>query len=318
MIVRAEEVVQAAYNLLLNREPEPAGLKHWSGALASGLSRMEFVRAVMASAEFREQLTAIDPLTKYRDVDLLIPIDGRHFRVPASDLSLVPHLLAHRSWEPHITSYLRRELRPADVVVDAGANLGYFTVMCAPLVARVVAFEPVATNHRYCAANVALGAFDNVEVLRCGLWSDNTTLYVKSEAASVMTAAITHEDNAAALEPIRAVSLDAMIASAELALPRLDVVKMDVEGAEVAALRGMRDTIARLRPRVIMEVNRPALAMLGAGIQDVWDFFQEAAYDVAVFAHWEERDPQPVCTFDELVRLCPADTLIDILATPRA
>ena len=280
MIATAQEVVEAAYNLLLNRQPEPAALKHWSHALDNGLSRVEFVRAVLASTEFREQMASVEDLTKYRDIDLIIPVDTHQFRVPASDVSLVPHLLNHRCWEPHVMRYLKQHLRQSHVFMDVGANLGYFTVLTAPLVERVIAFEPVASNHAYCGANIALNGLTNVDLRRCGLWSDDRTLQVKSDSSSVMTAAVTIGENgdAGALEPIRAVSLDSLVQHGGLTLSRLDMIKMDIEGAEMSALIGMEKTISRFRPRIIMEVNRPRLDACKATIDDVWNFFQSHSY----------------------------------------
>jgi FkbM family methyltransferase len=319
MIVRSEEVVQSAYNLLLNREPEPAGLKHWAHALDHGLSRVEFVRAVLASTEFRAQMASVEDLTKYRDIDLIIPVGGSQFRVPASDISLVPHLMAHRCWEPHVMRYLTQHLRPSHVFMDVGANLGYFTVLSAPLVERVIAFEPVARNHAYCGANIALNGLTNVDLRRCGLWREDRTLQITCDSSSVMTAAVAVDaaDGSPALEPIRAVSLDSLVQSGGLKLPRLDVVKMDIEGAEMSALTGMRGTLSRFRPRIIMEVNRPMLDACDASVEEVWDFFKGLSYEVRAFEHWQERDPDPVANLEQLTRLCPPDSLIDIVAAPR-
>ena len=316
MIARAEEVVQAAYNLLLNREPEPVALSHWSQALNGGLSRVEFVRAVLASTEFRGQMAAIADLTKYRDIDLIIPIDAHQFRVPASDVSLVPHLLNRRCWEPHVLRYLKQHLRPSHVFMDVGANLGYFTVLTAPLVEHVIAFEPVASNHAYCSANIALNGLTNVDLHHCGLWREDRTLHVRTDSSSVMTAAVTIGDNASAgaLEPIRAVSLDSLVQQGGLALSRLDLIKMDIEGAEMSALIGMQGTLSRFRPRIVMEINRPRLDACDATIDDVWDYLQNHSYGVSVFQEWQERDPEPVGTLQALKHLCPPDGLIDIVA----
>ena len=318
MIERAEDVVSVAYNLLLNREPDPAGLKHWSTELDNGLSRMKFVHAVLTSAEFKQQMASVDDLTKYRDIDLIIPVGDMQFRVPASDNSLVPHLLAHRSWEPHVTRYLRQQLRPSHLFMDAGANLGYFTVLCAPLVERVIAFEPVARNHAYCVANIALNGLTNVDLCRCGLWRDDRGLQIRTDTSSVMTAAVALAagDGTPALEPIRVVSLDNLVHSGGLELPRLDVVKMDIEGAEMSALIGMRETISRFRPRIIMEVNRPMLDACAATVDDIWNFFTGLSYQIHAFNHWKEQDPVAVETLDDLKRLCPPDSLLDILAAP--
>src|ERR671918_1498992 len=95
MLQRAEHVVEVAYNLLLSRDPDPAGLKHWSSALESGLPTVEFVRAVLLSGEFRQKMSVPDDINQYRDVDLIIPVGGSKLQVPASDAQLVPHLLKH-------------------------------------------------------------------------------------------------------------------------------------------------------------------------------------------------------------------------------
>ncbi|HKE88055.1 MAG TPA: FkbM family methyltransferase [Vicinamibacterales bacterium] len=314
MIERPDDVVRAAYNLLLSRDPEAAGLRHWSSALQNGLSRVEFIRAVLASTEFRESMAAVEDLTKYQDVDLIIPLDGRQFRVPASDVSLVPHLLKDRCWEPHVMAYLTSELQAASVFMDVGANIGYFTVLCAPLVSRVVAFEPVARTAGYCEANIALNGLTNVELHRYGLWHEDARLQIRADDSSVMTASVVPRNGSSGVDSIEVVSLDRLFASGRLRLHRLDVVKMDAEGAELSALVGMRATLERYRPQIVMEINRPMLASLDATIDQVWDFLQSLSYYIRAFEAGSERAPVPIVTLDQLKRLCPDDTLIDIVA----
>lgn len=318
MTETAADVVKAAYNLLLNREPEAAGLRHWSSALDGGLSRLEFVRAVVSSSEFRQTMASVEDLSQYGDVDLIFPVGRHQFRVPASDVSLVPHLLAHRCWEPHITYHLARTLRRSDVFMDVGANLGYFTVLCAPLVDRVIAFEPIPRNYAYCRGNIALNGLTNVDARCCGLWREDATVPFRNDTSSVMTASVAVDaPEADGLESIRVVSLDRQLASGALSLARLDLVKMDIEGSELSALHGMRETLRRFRPRLVMELNRPMLAACGASVDEVWEFLREMAYDIQAFDHWQERDPTPVGTLDELKRRCPPDSLLDIVAEPR-
>jgi len=314
MIDGADEVVRAAYNLLLDREPEPVGLKHWSTALRNGLSKVEFVRAVLASAEFKQTMDAVEDMSGYRDVDLIIPVRGQQLRVPASDISLVPHLLKQRCWEPHLTWYLTRELRPSHVFIDVGANVGYFTVICAPLVSRVIAFEPVASTYHYCRMNIALNGLSNVDLRQQALWREETTMRIRVDSSSVMTASLVTNGGDATSESISAVPLDALVASRRLELPRLDMLKMDAEGAELSALIGMRDTLTRCRPRIVMEVNRPTLASLDASVDDVWAFLRDLSYEVYAFETWTEQDPTHVPDLDDLKRRCPPDSLIDIVA----
>jgi FkbM family methyltransferase len=314
LVADNEAIVKRIYNVLLGRDPEPGGLKHWTSCLATGLSEEDLLRSVVSSAEFRGRIGSTDAFNKFRDVDLIVSVQGREFRLPATDLSLVPHLLEHRSWEPHITRYLKRNLTSDDVFVDVGANLGFFTVLCAPLVSRVIAFEPVSLSHRYCKANVNLNGLTNVDLFQCGLWIEDTTVNIKADPSSLMAASISRDGSAFDVESIRCVSLDSMIARGEASVPSIAIMKMDIEGAELFALEGMKVSLEKFRPKIIMELNRPALARFDTTVADIWNFFSGRSYKLLAFKHWEEVDPFPVDTLEELQLLCPKDSLLDLLA----
>ena len=214
-------------------------------------------------------------------------------------------------------AYLARELRTSSVFMDVGANLGYFTVLCAPLVSRVIAFEPVAKTASYCEANLALNHLANVDLRRIGLWHENATVHINTDSSSVMTASLAPTSAVSGGESIEVVSLDTLCATGGLDLDRLDVIKMDAEGAELSALIGMRAPLERLHPQVVMEINRPALASLGATVDEIWDLLQGLSYDIHAFEHWTEQAPEPVATLDGLKQRCPEDALIDIVASRR-
>jgi FkbM family methyltransferase len=273
--------------------------------------------SVMLASSEHETIDDVASIASLRDVDLVIPMNGRQLRVPASDRSIVPHMLRDRSWEPHLTRYLLRELRPADVFVDVGANIGYFVTLCAPLVSRVVAFEPVTANCRYCASNIALNQLTNVELHQMGLWHEEATLPLRGDLQGV-NAAIAPSQDVAGPEFVRLAPLDGLLASNEITLSRLDVLKMDIEGAEVSALSGMRATIERFRPRIVMELNPPMLATFGKVIDDVWQWLRAFDYQVHAFAPWQEQDPVPVADLEDLKRLCPPEGLVDIAAVSPA
>ncbi len=112
--------------------------------------------------------------------------------------------------------------------VDVGANIGYFTVLCAPLVSRVIAFEPGSSSFRYCRENLKLNDVQNVELHPCGLWHENATLRIKRDDSSLMTAAIDRSGSTAVRRDhsqrgVRGVRRQPP------QLSRLDVVKMDIE-----------------------------------------------------------------------------------------
>lgn len=309
-----EAIVKRTYKVLLGRDPDPGGLKHWTSSLASGLSEEDLLRAVLSSVECRGRLGPTDTFDKFRDVDLIFSAQGREFRLPAADLSLVPHLLEYRSWEPHITRYLTRNLMSDDIFIDVGANLGFFTVVCAPLVSRVISFEPVSLSHHYCRGNIALNRLANVDLFQCGLWSEDTTVNIKTDPSNMGGASISRDGSTFGVESIRCASLDAMIACGEVSVTRIAIIKMDIEGAELFALEGMKDSLEKFRPKIVMELNRPALARFDTTVADIWEFFNTRSYRLLAFKHWEEIDPVLVETLEELHVLCPQDGLLDLLA----
>ena len=302
-MVTAEHLsfVSAVYNVLLDRDPEPAGLKHWSECLANGLSKPQFLRAVISSNECQARLGS--PLGDGLDgLDLVLPIGDCQFRVPAGDQSLVPYLVKDRQWEPMIIRYLETLLGPSDIFADVGANLGYYTVMLSPLVKEIVAFEPVKMSYDYCKTNIELNQRNNVVLHNLGLWHLETDLEMTVDRSSLMTSHIGKG------ETVHCVTLDQLNI-------RPTVIKIDIEGAEALALEGMRQTLESSHPIVVMELNRPALARYGADMVDVWNFFAGLNYSLSMFQH-EQPDPLPIADLQMLGQLCPPDSLIDVLAVP--
>ncbi|HEX5720447.1 MAG TPA: FkbM family methyltransferase [Thermoanaerobaculia bacterium] len=144
--------------------------------------------------------------------------------------------------------YLRRQApSPGQVVVDAGAFHGLYALWFASRVGpggRVVAVEPDAGNLHGLRRNLALNSGLRVDVIEEPLWSEVTEVgfFPQGNVAS----SVFWSPAGQAAEPRRTTTLDAIVGS--LSLPRLDFVKMDVEGAEVHALRGAEASIRKLRP----------------------------------------------------------------------
>lgn len=150
---------------------------------------------------------------------------------------------ANPDWEAELRETAIALCGPRRHAVDAGAHLGTWTVPLAAAFHRVTAFEPCAENRACLKANV--GALPNVLVREEAL---------SSEAGEVRLAlAPVHGANSGQRmigprgEAARAVTLD------ELALPALDLLKLDLEGWELPALVGARATIRRCRPVIAME-----------------------------------------------------------------
>lgn len=142
-------------------------------------------------------------------------------------------------------------VRNGSVVYDIGANVGFYTLLAASLAGpegKVYAFEPAPLNIQYLKEHLRLNKVSNATVLEAAV-CDSTGEATFDEGMSRSTGRISPAGRLA----VRTVSLDELIARGEIALP--DVIKIDVEGGELAVLEGGRDTLESKRPLIFLATH---------------------------------------------------------------
>jgi FkbM family methyltransferase len=160
--------------------------------------------------------------------------------------------------EPAVQEALRRHVAPGAVVYDIGANIGFFSVLSASLAGpdgRVEAFEPVPANSSAVRANAVLNRFPTISVHEAAV-SDHAgvdELCVPGEAGWAHLIDRGRHPQAEQLIPVRLMSLDEEIERGQLPAP--DVVKIDVEGSEIAVLTGFTQTLRSRDVTVICELH---------------------------------------------------------------
>jgi FkbM family methyltransferase len=207
---------------------------------------------------------------------------GERMRAPATMryTSLTAYLL--RDWvEPDLRE-LQQLLKPGDVFIDVGANVGLFTLKGARLVGPtgcVIALEPSSVAHAELLDNLALNAFAQVTALKvaasnvegfCRL--NHVDLGGDPQAFSLVNAA-----NAVGGETVETMRLDTL--AAQQGLARIDLIKIDVEGAEPMVVEGALGCLAAFRPAVLFECNAYINAGGEADAADrCWALLQGAGY----------------------------------------
>jgi FkbM family methyltransferase len=176
-------------------------------------------------------------------------------------------------YEPNLSERIRRELRPGDVYVDIGAHIGVHALVAARHLERlggghVYAFEPTPDSAGRLMTAAERNRITNVTLVGAAVGEAPGRVELRS--------AKRRDDpgQRSAFGPGRVVGAFPMVRFDEWAvqagLSRLDVVKVDVEGGELAALIGMRETLARLRPRlIVVEVAPKVLRRTGVTEQDL-------------------------------------------------
>ncbi|MGW4981618.1 FkbM family methyltransferase [Streptomyces mirabilis] len=199
--------------------------------------------------------------------------DGAVYPVVTGDV-IQRYLWLFGVWEPHLTAWMRSRLAPGDLVVDAGAHTGYFTVLASRLVGpsgRVVAIEPSPAFHQALTANIAAnGCSNNVRTVNAAV-SDTpgrVTFYLERATNLGGTTAVRPRTVEASFEA-DAAPLPTLLTEKELTAARL--IKIDVEGGEAAALRGLAPVLKGLRDDVelVVEVTPRTLAKQGRTVDDV-------------------------------------------------
>jgi len=205
--------------------------------LAGRRLRFEVERYVLGR-RIREQTVRFDS-------DLLITID------PVNVVERAIYFYGYHEFR--MTQLFSRLISVGRTGLDAGAHIGQYTLLASKAVGPsglVIAAEPNPENVLRLHRNIELNRLSNVRVLPVALADRNgrASMYLALDDEATATGSLrSHSDGDRSLE-VETVALDS------LELARLDVIKMDVEGAEPALVAGGLATLARYRPSILFEV----------------------------------------------------------------
>jgi FkbM family methyltransferase len=228
------------------------------------------------------------------DVDAVrFPVDevktrlrfGQPFWVRPNDL-IGRCIFYNGLWEGPIATHFCNSLCPGDVVLDVGANIGQYAVLAASRVGvtgRVFAVEPNPPARELLERNLAENELDNVTVLSCAAWDRDEVLFLdRGEANNCGTAEVRTAPGREECLEVHAQRLDAVLP--ELGCQHVDVVKLDIEGAEVLALRGLTGLLENHLPRAVYCEVTPRRNRFGYEGDDLIAFFAELGYTAWHFA----------------------------------
>jgi FkbM family methyltransferase len=170
-------------------------------------------------------------------------------------------------YESELTNRFLDHLKPGDLFVDVGANMGYFSLLASKLVGsegRVLAFEPCLDNFVWLACNLQLNRADNVLTFSSAL-SDGSGMsfisippFFNNGVASLRDAANGHAKTPVQLQ--RFDDLSDAIAPRE----KIRLIKIDTEGHELNVLEGMRKTLQLDQPLAVACELTPEWTSVGS------------------------------------------------------
>jgi FkbM family methyltransferase len=191
--------------------------------------------------------------------------------------------------ETEYTAAMLQDLRHDDVLFDVGANVGMVAIHAAKI-CRTVAFEPDPSIRRRLEVNTALNP-DRAFTLEPFAISDSDgTVVLYTDGDDGNSPSLVHQRGESGSVSVSARSLDSL--EAEGRLPHPTVIKLDIEGAEILALRGAKGLLTSPeRPRALfIEVHGTFLPGFGSSADEVHALLQEFGYTNATYRaeRWDQ------------------------------
>ena len=278
--------IDACYRLLLGRAPDADGVRTYEPMIGH-VDVADLVSFFVGSPEFKggrhyRTIVGDDAASRSVRVDLGTHVIPVHENDPTSGGTL----RQTGGYEPHLAARLSRALTPGATFVDVGASVGFFTLLAARLVGptgRVFAVEPSPRNCKLLSLSLLENGMTNVVTFPTAA-SDVEELLLYDAVGSNGFVSPMPTD----LEGARAMGLRTIVRSIVLDralgdLPRLDVLKIDVEGAEHRALSGARGLLETHRPLVFSEFGPKGLRdVSGVEPEDYLRFLVGMGYELAV------------------------------------
>jgi FkbM family methyltransferase len=172
--------------------------------------------------------------------------------------------------------------------VDVGAHLGLYSLFAAKLTGpegNVLALEPSSREFQKLQSNVAINGLRNVRPLRIAASNHNSEaelhVAVDPDSGKNTLGAFGYETQLRCSEVVRTERLDDIVEKEGLS--RLDVLKMDIEGAELLALEGAVQTLDRFRPTLLLELSDRTLSGQGCSSSQVWEFLTQRGFRIFRF-----------------------------------
>lgn len=201
-----------------------------------------------------------------------------------------------RNYEPNTQAFIRQFLCPGMVAFDVGAHHGFYTLLMAHCVGSeglVVAFEPSPKERRKLVWHIRLNRLLQVKVEPFAvadmegttdlfLTEDNSANSLSSPSISPIIGKVT----------VPVVTLDDYCQ--RVGIRRLDLLKLDVEGAELLALKGAQAVLTKMRPVIVTEVSERTTARFGYTIADLIAFLERKGYRVQRVSREENAIAMPI------------------------
>jgi FkbM family methyltransferase len=206
--------------------------------------------------------------------------------------------------EPLTTRIFQKEINPGDTVLDIGAHIGYYTLISAKIVrehGRVFSFEANPSNYAILKKNIEVNGYHNVIAIQKAIsnFQGNTKLFFEKSSNTRWSSIYNIHGEGKFIE-VDVSTIDEILKDYT---GRVDFIKLDIEGAEMAALRGMNNILKNNRKiKIVIEFRPSILLRVGIVPREFLDFFTTKGFKIyyADEVHGEILPAEP----DDIIKFC--------------
>lgn len=225
------------------------------------------------------------------------PLDKRH---------ILKEILNFGDYEPVELQMSKRFLKKDSVVLDIGANIGWYAINLSKSVpqGRIIAFEPIPKTYGYLVKNIVLNGLGNIKTYNIGLFKKAgyfNFYYNRNNTGATSLVDIIKEDDVAIVK-CRVEKLDDFLKKAKI--KQVDFIKCDVEGAEKFVIQGGMETIKENKPIIFLELLRKWSAKFNYHPNSIISMLKEMGYGCYVINKTKLRKIKEITEATQHTNFC--------------
>jgi FkbM family methyltransferase len=227
--------------------------------------------------------------------------------------------IIRNGWEELTTKMFKESVRKGNVVLDLGANVGYYSLLAAQLVGKegkVYSFEPEPNNFSVLLKNIELNSYDNIVPVQKAVsdTSGKITLFLhnRDTGAHTIYQPEPGEHHFAESVEVETVVLDEFLDGKE---KHVDIVKVDVEGAEMAVLSGMKEMITKNKDlKMFIEFHPPGIKRRGDSSSEfARRLLEDYGFSVLAIGDYKKgKKYLKITSAEELINFCKGGKTVNL------
>lgn len=273
--------IQQFYLEILKRYPTQQDLQSYLVLLESGKLHLTDIPILMKNSEEFEIIKNLEKIKQ----GPIVTKDGFTMYLNPNDYAVSGYLALHKTWEPYETELMKRLFTKKTKFIDIGAHIGYYSLLCASASpdCRIISLEPEPENFQILQKNISANNMKNISAYNIAV-SDKTSkadFFIGPSGNSGDNRFFSDDfrvnDQERKKINVECVKLDELLIENMM---KPDMIKMDIQGGEMLALKGMTETLNHDQLVLFTEFWPKGILSNGSSPQDFLNLINSKGFEI--------------------------------------